>query len=127
RGHTAGATSCASPPPRSSCASCWRRLHPRLPSAVPPPSGLFPPLLLLRCCLRPACPLSDNRLHPGNVLAQSANLLQAFGLAHVELELQLEQLVRELPLVILQLRIGLVTNLVHFHDRFSFLSAPLHA
>jgi hypothetical protein len=37
-------------------------------------------------------------LDPRNVLAQAANLLQALGLAHVQLKLQLEQLVREIAL-----------------------------
>src|ERR1700693_6307211 len=55
-------------------------------------------------CLRSAggrqFPFASNGLHPRDVLAQAANLLQALGLSHVELELQLEQLVVELMLLV---------------------------
>src|SRR5439155_25154615 len=55
-------------------------------------------LLLLRSASRGPFALTIDGLYPRDVLAQSANLFQAFGLSHVELELQLEQLVAELVL-----------------------------
>ncbi len=55
--------------------------------------------------LRPSAYVSrspQDRLDPRNVFAQPANLLQAFRLAHVQLKLQLEELVRQLALLVSQ-------------------------
>src|SRR5947208_1017639 len=57
-------------------------------------------LLLLRSAGRCQFALASDGLHPRNVLAQAANLFQALGLSHVELELQLEQLVAEVVLLV---------------------------
>src|SRR5450432_3570861 len=43
--------------------------------------------------------LASDGLHPRNVPAQAANLLQALGLSHVELKLQLEKLVAQFALL----------------------------
>src|SRR5450432_1208567 len=75
------------------------------------------PLLLLACGR--ARTLSGDRLHPRNVLAQSANLLQALGLPHVQLKLQLEELVGQFAFLMLQLFFGKISNLLCLH-RISF-------
>src|SRR5579871_3060859 len=72
-------------------------------------------LLVLRLCLRRQFLLAQNRLHPGNVLAQGANLFQAFCLAHLQLEAQAEELVSQLPLLMLQLHVGQVANYLCLH------------
>src|SRR5260221_5809813 len=59
--------------------------------------------------------LSGDRLHSRNVLAQSANLLQALGLPHVQLKLQLEELVGQFAFLMLQLFFGKISNLVCLH------------
>src|SRR5271156_3155330 len=66
------------------------------------------PLLLLARSRARA--LSGDCLPPRNVLAQPANFLQAFGLAHVQLKLQLEELVRQLAFLMLQLFFGKIAN-----------------
>src|SRR5579862_2857896 len=56
--------------------------------------------------LRLACPkflLAQDGLHARNIPAQPANLLQALRLSHVHLELQLEKLVSQVPLLMLEL------------------------
>src|SRR5450631_3010664 len=75
------------------------------------------PLLLL--ARGRARTLSGDRLHPRNVLAQSANLLQALGLPHVQLKLQLEELVGQFAFLMLQLFFGKISNLLCLH-RVSF-------
>src|SRR5208282_5226954 len=59
--------------------------------------------------------LADDRLYPRNVPAQAANLLQALRLAHVELKLQLEELVGEFAFLMLQLFFRQIPDLVCFH------------
>src|SRR5271163_4422203 len=107
------APSSASPAPRWSWPSCSRPLLPPLPCAGPAPARSavlrtswlrFPPSAFLRCGR--ARTLAQNCLHPRNVLAQPANLLQALGLAHVQLKLQLEQLVGQILPLMLQLGVG---------------------
>src|SRR6478752_910104 len=75
-------------------------------------------LFFLRCAGRSQLALASDGLDPRYVPPQAANLFQALGLSHVELELQLEQLVAELPLLIVQFRVGLIANLVGFHGCF---------
>ena len=53
--------------------------------------------------------------HPRNIFLQLADLLQALGLPHLELELHLEELVRELALLVAQLDIGQVAYFVYIH------------
>src|SRR5580704_6226658 len=107
------APSSASPAPRSSWPSGWRPLLPPLPCAGPAharSAGLrtswlrLPPLAFLRC--GGARTLAQNCLDPRNVLAHPPNLLQALGLPHVQLKLQLEQLVREILPLVLELGVG---------------------
>src|SRR5580692_9340734 len=117
------APSYASPSRRWFCACGWRRLLPRFPCAAPAParSGLrFQPLSFLRCAGRgcagrgaPALP--EDGLDPGNVFAQAANLFQALGLAHVQLKLQLEQLVRQIVLLMGKLFFGQISDFVCIH------------
>src|SRR5438034_897965 len=64
-------------------------------------------------------PLARDGLDPCDVLAQAANLLQAFGLPHVELKLQLEQLVAQLVLLMAQLLGRQVAYFFGFHSQFS--------
>jgi len=52
--------------------------------------------------------LTADSLHPCNVAAHAAKLLQALGLAHVELELQLEELIVEIALLMAKLIVGQV-------------------
>src|ERR1035438_579294 len=59
--------------------------------------------------LRLACPeflLAQNGLHTRDIPAQPANLFQALCLSHVHLELQLEKLVSQVPLLMLELRVS---------------------
>src|SRR5580692_5973893 len=127
------APSCASPSPRWFCACGWRRLRPRSPCAGPAParSGLrFQPLSFLRCAglgctglgctgrcyaCRGALALPKDGLDPRYIFAQAANLLQALGLAHVQLKLQLEQLVRQVALLMGKLFFGQVSDFVCVH------------
>src|SRR5205823_14495450 len=81
------AISCAPLAPRWSC-SCGSRPHCRSPLCAFRLLA-FPPLLLLPG--RGA--FARDGLHPGNVLAQGAQLLQALSLSHIQLELELEELV----------------------------------
>src|SRR6185312_3602495 len=70
------------------------------------------------------CTLAGDGLDPRNVLAQATHLLQTFGLAHVQLELQLKELVLEIALLVPQLVIGQVPYFFCFHNRFlNFSSA----
>src|SRR5208282_4188959 len=59
--------------------------------------------------------LADDRLYPRNVPAQAANLLQALRLAHVELKLQLEELVGEFAFLMVQLFFCQIPDLICFH------------
>src|SRR5207244_12343267 len=59
--------------------------------------------------------LAHDGLNAGHVFAQTANLLQALCLPHLELELQPEELVIQLALLVLQLGIGHVSNLFSIH------------
>src|SRR5205085_12544906 len=95
----------APPGPRSSCSFCSRPQRLSLPYAATRLVHFSPPLLLLHC---PACgrALAGNRFHPRNVLAQPAHLLQALRLPHIELELQVEDLIVELPLLMAKLVVG---------------------
>jgi len=60
------------------------------------PGLRFPPMYsFLRC--RGARALARMVIHSRNVFAQPAKSFQALGLGHVQLKLQLEQVVREIP------------------------------
>ncbi len=50
--------------------------------------------------------LAQDSLDARDIAAQPANLFQALGLSHIHLELQLEELVRQIPLLMLQLNVG---------------------
>src|ERR1700736_4150992 len=76
-------------------------------------------LLFLRSASGGQFALASDGLHPGNVPAQAANLLQALGLSHVELELQLKKLVAQLAL----LRDQLVSSQIPYFFRFHISSA----
>src|SRR5450432_2757038 len=113
------ATSCA-PLRRRSFSSCgWKPLRQPLPcAALRPPGpavGLSRALLLLRFA---GCnfTFAGDRLHARDVLAQAAHLLQTFGLSHVELELQLEELTAQVTLLMLQFFVGQVANFFRFHN-----------
>jgi hypothetical protein len=54
-------------------------------------------------------------VHARDVFLQLANLLQTFGLPHLQLKLHLEQLISQLALLMVQFDIGKVTNLVYIH------------
>src|SRR5882724_6961396 len=56
-------------------------------------------LLFLRSAGGDQLALASDGLYPRNVPAQAANLLQALGLSHVELELQFKKLVAQLALL----------------------------
>src|ERR1700749_5089814 len=66
--------------------------------------------------------LAQNGLYARDVAAQPANLLQAFRLSHVHLELQLEELVGQVSLLVLEFHVGQVANLFCFHKIGSQLS-----
>src|SRR6266849_7289967 len=110
-----GATSYASPSPRWSCACGWRRLLPPLPCGAPAPAQQ-PMLIWTNALLRipalsflrrgGALALTQDCLDARNILAQAANFLQALRLPHVELKLQLEELVGELALLVVQLDVS---------------------
>src|SRR4051812_24405533 len=55
-------------------------------------------------------------LDAGQVAAQAADLLQAFGLPHAQAELELEQLVVHLVQLVRELGVGSVTDLFSVHD-----------
>src|SRR5690242_7381459 len=80
-------------------------------------------LLLLRSAGRGQFALARDGLHSRNVLAQAANLFQAFGLPHIELELQLEQLVAELVLLVPKFLSCQVSYFFAFHSQFSVLAS----
>src|SRR5260370_15953168 len=113
-----GAISCASPAPRSSSSCGSTRLLPPLPCGAPVPArwlgwmSWFPALAFLRCGR--AHPLADDRLDARDVLAQPAHFLKALRLSHVQLELQLEQLVGEVALLVLQLCVSQVLDFFRF-------------
>src|SRR3954469_22594388 len=104
-----GAPADESPAPQSSCACGSKSLRRLIPCAFR--QLLFPPSLLLPC--RGA--LVGNRLDPGNVLAQPAQLLQALGLSHVELKLQLEQLIAHFLFLVTKLFVSQISNFFCFH------------
>src|ERR1700675_3564688 len=81
----------------------------------------FPPLSFLRCSR--ALALAAYRLHPRNILAQPANLLQALCLSHVQLKFQLEELVGELAFLIAKLFFRQVSDFVYFHKFLNQLLA----
>src|SRR6266481_878732 len=60
-------------------------------------------LLFLRSAGGCQFPFAGDGLDPRDVFAQAANLFQTLGLSHVELKLQLEQLVVELMLLVAKL------------------------
>src|SRR4029077_17782529 len=113
RPHRTDAPFFAAPAQRSSCASCSRRPRPPLLCGGPAPSVSFPPLFLLRSSRATA--LYQDCLHPRDVLAQPTNLLQALVLSHVHLELQLEELIGEIPLLVAQLNVGQISDFVYLH------------
>src|SRR5947199_4272290 len=126
-GHRRDAPFCAPPGPRWSCSFCSRPQRLSLPCAGPRLVHLSPPLLLLRCSACGRAP-AGNRFHPRNVLAQPAHLLQALRLPHIELELQLEELIVELPLLMAKLVVGWVADLFGFHkisSQFPLVSSHL--
>src|SRR4029077_9320901 len=119
RGHKKRATSCAPLRPRWSCACGWKRLPPPLPCAAPPRAGSVVPWFLALFAPRFSggeLALPGNCLHPLDVLAHAANLLQALGLSHVQLELQLEELVVQIMLLLAKFFSGQVANFVGFHQ-----------
>src|SRR5208337_1912635 len=59
--------------------------------------------------------LALHRVDAGNVLLQLANLLQALGLSHLQLKLHLEELVRQLALLMKQFGIGQISYLLYIH------------
>ena len=99
------------------------------------------PITSLRRCLR--CPLACGFGHyffsvagaancararwssPAQCLAQAANLLQALGLSHVQLEFSLKSWSCQLALLVAQLVVGQVSNFFCFHK--SVLSSQLSA
>src|ERR1019366_708056 len=59
-------------------------------------------------------------------------LFQALRLSHIHLELQLEELVRQVPLLVLKFDVGQVANLIYLHksvlsSQLSVLSKSAHA
>src|SRR6476661_2448908 len=72
-------------------------------------------LLFLRSAGGGQLALASDGLHPRNVPAQAANLLQALGLSHVELKLQLKELVAQLALLGDQFVRGQITHFFRFH------------
>jgi hypothetical protein len=84
---------------------------------------LFPPLLLLPC--RGA--LVGNRLDPGNVLAQAAQLLQTLSLSHVELKLQLKKLIAHFLFLVTKLFVSQISNFFCFHIKLSAFGPQLSA
>src|SRR2546428_8448543 len=74
-------------------------------------SGMLPPLRLAVGKFL----LTHNGFDAGDILAQTANFLQALCLSHVELELQLEELVSELMLLMTKLDVGEVADFLRFH------------
>src|SRR5208283_3529771 len=84
-------------------------------------------LRFYRCCRRRCCLWLARSVVPGqfflalhgldasNVLLQLANLLQALGLSHLQLKLHLEELVRQLALLMKQFGIGQVADLFYIH------------
>src|SRR6266446_4366322 len=116
RARTSDALSCALLRPQSSFASCSR---PPSRSAlcgrcVFPFGPSFLPLLFLRLAGAQFL-FAQNGFHARDVPAQPADLLQAPCLSHIHLELQLEQLIGQIPLLVLELHIRQITNLVSFH------------
>src|SRR5208337_3448816 len=85
-------------------------LAPPLFSLVPPPR----PWARKRLCHRQFL-LALHRVDAGNVLLQLANLLQALGLSHLQLKLHLEELVRQLALLMKQFGIGQISYLLYIH------------
>src|SRR5207245_3538201 len=81
--------------------------------------------LLLRSAGRCQFALASDGLHPRDVLTQAANLFQALGLSHIELELQLEQLVAELVLLVPKFLSCQVPYFFGFHSQFSVLASLL--
>src|SRR5450755_4352895 len=79
-------------------------------------------LLFLRSARGGQFALASDGLHPRYVPAQAANLLQALGLSHVELELQLEKLVAELALLRNQFVGGQIPYFFRFHISSAFAS-----
>src|SRR5713101_7332803 len=100
--------SSASPRPRSSSASCSRQPCQSVPcggACVLPVGPLFPSLFFLRLAGGQFL-LAQDGLDARNIPAQPANLFQALRLSHIHLELQLEELVRQVPLLVLELDLG---------------------
>src|SRR5271165_2197448 len=64
--------------------------------------------------IRPAL-LALDGLHARDVLLQVADLLQALGLPHLQLELQLEQLIGQVTLLVGQLDVGQIADLLCVH------------
>src|SRR5437660_12435974 len=71
----------------------------------------FPPLLLLP--VRHA--LVGDSLYAGNVFAQAAQLFQTFGLTHVHLKLQLEQLITHLLFLVPKFFVSQISDLFCLH------------
>src|ERR1017187_355330 len=114
---TSDAPFSASLRPRSSSASCSKRPC-RSVSCGPSAFRLelfqrghvrigswFPPLFFLRLAGGQLL-LAQDGLDARNIPAQPANLFQALALSHIHLELQLEELVRQVPLLVLELDVG---------------------
>src|SRR4029077_358973 len=113
------ATFCAPLRPRWSCACGWKPLRSPLPCVVPSRAGSVVPWSLALFAPRFSggeLALPGNCLHPRDVLAHAANLLQALGLSHVQLELQLEELVVHIMLLLAKFFSGQVANFVGFHQ-----------
>src|SRR5205823_9204782 len=107
--YTADAISYGRPALRWSC-SCGSRPHYRSLLCAFPLLG-FPPLLLLPG----RGTFARDGLHPGNVLAQATQLLQALGLSHIQLELELEELIVHFLFLMTKFFVGKIANFFCFH------------
>src|SRR5262249_24775860 len=121
RERTKGAPSAGPPAPQSSY-SCGSTPRSRSILCAFRPLA-FPPLLLLPC----GGALAGNGLHPGNVLAQAADLLQTLRLAHVQLELQLEQFVIHFAFLITKFFICPVSDFICVHSHPALSLQPSRA
>src|SRR5256885_9931486 len=110
RAYKADATCGAPPGPRWSC-SCGSRLRCR-PLLCAFRQLVLPPLLLLPG----GCTFAGNRLYARNVFAQTAQFFQTLGLAHLELQPQLEKLIAHLCFLMPKFFVGQVSNFFRLHE-----------
>ncbi len=92
----------------------------RLPAAAGCVCCVLAPALLRLRFAGGQFALAGNRFHPRDILAQASNLFQALGLAHVELKLQLKELIVKIALLVAEFLIGQVADFFRFHKLFHF-------